>query len=99
MQQHQLKAQAATLAEMFQRSSANVEGRNGYLSLRDYQLRGLDHSRKRECLTAVHDFLLTHPAGTTTAERFFGPKPRSMFTAILESVDLPLLPSVRHDKL
>src|SRR5262249_35295189 len=41
--QHQLKAEATKLAEVFQRSSSNVEGRNGYLSLRNHQLRGLDH--------------------------------------------------------
>src|SRR5712691_6824002 len=52
---------AVRLAEVFQRSSSNVEGRNGYLSLRNHQLRGLDHPRKRACLTAVHNFLLTRP--------------------------------------
>ncbi len=91
-EQHQLKAQAATLAEVFQRSSANVEGRNGYLSLRNHQVRGLDHPRKRACLTAVHNFLLTRPDGTTAAERFFGRKPRSMFAAILASVEIPPAP-------
>src|SRR5215470_6762327 len=86
------KQQAQTLAEVFQRSSANVEGRNGYLSLRNHQLRGLEHPRKRECLTAVHNFCLTRADGTTAAERFFGQKPRSMFAAILASVDLPPAP-------
>ena len=52
---------------MFQRSSSNVEGRHGYLSLRNHQLRGLDHPRKRTCLTAVHNFFLTRPDGTTAA--------------------------------
>src|SRR5690349_6613823 len=33
--------QAKELVEVFQRSSANVEGRNGDLSLRNHQLRGL----------------------------------------------------------
>jgi hypothetical protein len=92
MQQNQLKAEAAKLAEVFQRSSANVEGRNGYLSLRNHQLRGLDHPRKRACLTAVHNFFLTRPDGTTAAERFFGQKPRSMFAAILEAVEIPPAP-------
>jgi len=92
LEQNQLKAQAARLAEVFQRSSSNVEGRNGYLSLRNHQLRGLDHPRKRACLTAVHNFLLTRPDGTTAAERFFGQKPRSMFAAILESVEIPPAP-------
>jgi hypothetical protein len=92
MPQHQLKAQAATLAEVFQRSSSNVEGRNGSLSRRNHQLRGLDHPRKRACLTTVHNFLLTRPDGTTAAERFFGHKPRSIFAAILESVAIPPAP-------
>lgn len=87
-----LKQEAAKLAEVFQRSSSNVEGRNGYLSLRNHQLRGLDHPRKRACLTAVHNFFLTRADGTTAAERFFGQKPRSMFAAILASVEIPPAP-------
>ena len=92
MEQQQLKHKAQTLAEVFQRSSSNVEGRNGYLSLRHHQLRGLDHPRKRACLTAVHNFFLTRPDGTTAAERFFGQKPRSMFGAILGAVEIPPAP-------
>ena len=92
MEQNQLKAEAAKRAEVFQRSSSNVEGRNGYLSLRNHQLRGLDHPRTRACLTAVHNFFLTRPDETTAAERFFGQKPRSMFAVILESVELPPAP-------
>jgi hypothetical protein len=90
--QDQLQQRAKTLAEVFQRSSSNVEGRNGYLSLRNHQLRGLDLPRKRECLTAIHNFFLTRPDGTTAAERFFGQKPRSMFAAILASVELAPAP-------
>jgi len=90
--QDQLHDEAKRLAAVFQRSSSNVEGRNGYLSLRNHQLRGLDLPRKRECFTAIHNFFLTRPDGTTAAERFFGQKPRSMFAAILASVDLPPAP-------
>ncbi len=90
--QDQLQQRAKTLAEVFQRSSANGEGRNGYLSLRNHQRRGLDLPRKRECLTAIHNFFLTRPDGTTAAERFFGQKPRSMFASILASVALPPAP-------
>jgi hypothetical protein len=96
--QDQLPQQAKTFAEVFQRSSSNVEGRNGYLSLRNHQLRGLALPRKRECLTAMHNFFLTRPDGTTAAERFFGQKLRSMFAAILASVELspaPLSPPRR----
>jgi hypothetical protein len=96
--QDRLKQKAATLADVFQRSSANVEGHNGSLSLRNHALQGLDHPRKRACLTAVHTFLLTRSDGTTAVERFFGQKPRSMFTAILESVEIPLYLSVRHNE-
>jgi hypothetical protein len=91
-EQSELSQQAKELAAVFQRSSSNVEGRNGYLSLRNHQLRGLDRPRKRACLTAIHNFFLTRADGTTAAERFFGQKPRSMFTAILQSVDLPPAP-------
>jgi DNA-binding XRE family transcriptional regulator len=90
--QDQLQDEAKRLAAVFQRSSSNVEGRNGYLSLRNHQLRGLDLPRKRECFTAMHNFFLTRPDGTTAAERFFGQKRRSMFAAILDSVDLPPAP-------
>jgi Family of unknown function (DUF6399) len=88
----QLHDEAKRLAAVFQRSSSNVEGRNGYLSLRNHQLRGLDLPRKRECFTAMHNFFLTRPDGTTAAERFFGQKPRSMFAAILGAVNVPPAP-------
>jgi hypothetical protein len=64
-EQSQLKQQAKTLAEVLQRSSSNVEGRNGYLSLRNHQLRGLEHPRKRACLIAVHNFCRTRADGRT----------------------------------
>jgi hypothetical protein len=90
--QNRLYDEAKRLAVVFQRSSSNVEGRNGYLSLRSHQLRGLDLPRKRECFTTIHNFFLTRPDGTTAAERFFRQKPRSMFAAILESVELAPAP-------
>jgi Family of unknown function (DUF6399) len=90
--QDHLHVEAKRLAAVFQRSSSNVEGRNGYLSLRSHQLRGLDRPRKRECFTTIHNFFLTRPDGTTAAERFFGQKPRSMFAAILDSVALAPAP-------
>jgi hypothetical protein len=90
--QQELHQQAQRLAGVFQRSSSNVEGRNGYLSLRNHQLRGLDRPRKRECLTAIHNFFLTRADGTTAAERFFGQKPRSMFAAVLGAVEIPSAP-------
>jgi hypothetical protein len=90
--QHHLHDEAKRLAAVCQRSSSKVEGRNGYFSLRSHQLRGLDLPRKRACFTVIHNFFLTRPDGTTAAERFFGQKPRSMFMAILESVELAPAP-------
>jgi Family of unknown function (DUF6399) len=90
--QGQLHDEAKRLATVFQRSSSNVEGRNGYLSRRSHQLRRLDLPRKRECFPALHNFFLTRPDGTTAAERFFGQKPRSMFAAILDAVELAPAP-------
>jgi hypothetical protein len=92
VEQEQRQHKAKTLAEVFQRSSSKVEGRNGDLSLRNHQLRGLDHPRKRACLSAIHNFFLTRPDGTTAAERFFGQQPRSMFATVLEAVEIPPAP-------
>ena len=90
--QDRLQQEASKLAEVVQRSSAHVAGRTGDLSLRNHPLRGLDHPRKRACLTAGHNFFLTRPDGTTAAERCFGQKPRSLFAAILGAVDIPPAP-------
>jgi hypothetical protein len=88
----QLHDEAQRLAAVCQRSRATVEGRNGSLSLRHHQLRGLDLPRKRECCTAMHNLCRTRPDGTTAAERFVGQKPRSMLAAIGASVELPPAP-------
>ena len=47
--------------------------------------------RINPCFTAMHNFFLTRPDGTTAAERFFGQKPRSMIATILEAGELPRL--------
>jgi hypothetical protein len=92
LEQPPLQPKAQTLAEVCQRASAKVAGRNGSLSLRHHQLRGLAHPRQRACLTAVHHVLRTRPAGTTAAKRFCGQQPRSMVAAILAAVELPPAP-------
>jgi hypothetical protein len=86
-----LVQQADRLAGAFQRSSSCVEGRNGVLSFRHHELRGLP-DRKRQSLTALHNFFSQRRDGTTAAERFFGQKPRSLFQAVLTSVDTPRRP-------
>jgi hypothetical protein len=79
-------------AAVFQRSRAKGEGRNGDFSVRSHQRRGRDLPRQRECVTAMHNFFLTRPNGTTAAERFFGQQPRSMFMALVASVELAPAP-------
>jgi hypothetical protein len=84
-----LTQKAMVLTEVFQRSNSNVVWHHGHLSFRHHELRGLDHPRKRLGLQVVHHFLLARRDGTTAAERIFGQKSRSMFAAILVSVEPP----------
>jgi hypothetical protein len=84
--------EAKRLTGVFQRSRSHGAGRNGSLSLRSQQRRGLDLPRQRACFTAMHNLFLTRPDGTTAAERFFRQRPRALFAAILESVELAPAP-------
>jgi hypothetical protein len=80
-------------ANLFQRSSSCVEGRNGQLSLRHHGLHRLSN-RKLAALTAVHNYFISRTDGTTAAERFFGAKPREMFAFLLSNIDLPGRPAL-----
>lgn len=80
---------ATEAVALFVRSSSCVEGRNGRLSLYHHGQGPLSPNRLR-ALTAVHNFLVERADGTTAAERFFGAKPRPLFTWLLER--LPELP-------
>lgn len=82
-------------ANLFQRSSSCVEGRNGQLSLRHHGLHRIS-SRKLAALTAVHNYFIKRRDGTTPAERFFGIKPREMFEFLLNHMDLPGRPARRR---
>jgi hypothetical protein len=86
-----LSAECDRLAAIFQRSSSCVEGRNGVLSLRHHGLRGLP-KRKRQCLTVLHNFFIRRADESTAAGRFFGTEPKSLFEAVLASVDMPRRP-------
>ena len=82
---------AKELAELFQRSSSCVEGRNGMLSL-------LHHRRHRlstgglKALTVVHNYHIRRGDGSTAAERFFGQKHSNLFASIVENVRIPSKP-------
>jgi hypothetical protein len=83
-----LTLEADRLARIFQRSSSCVEGRNGVLAFRHQELRGI-RPRKRQCLTALHNFFIVRRDGTTAAERLFEAKPRDLFRSVLDGVDVP----------
>ncbi|MBK1736174.1 hypothetical protein CKO15_13005 [Halorhodospira abdelmalekii] len=59
---------AEECADLFQRSSSCVEGRNGYLALHQHGHHRLSH-RKQRVLTALHNFATKRADGTTPAER------------------------------
>lgn len=83
---------AEECANLFQRSSSCVEGRNGQLSLRHHGLHRISH-RKLTALTAVHNYFIKRRDGTTPAERFFGVKPKEMFEFLLNNIDMPGRPA------
>lgn len=91
-QRGQVERIALECAELFQRSSSCVEGRNGQLALRHHSLHRLS-DRKLEALTTVHNFFLRRSDGTTAAERFFGAKPADLFEWVLDQIAVPVRPA------
>ena len=88
-----LMSAAKECAQLFQRSSSCLEGRNGYLSLRHHGLHHLSE-RKLGALTVIHNYFTTRPDHTTAAERLFSKKPRGLFEYLMKT-----LPSVQRPAL
>lgn len=82
-------------AELFQRSSSCVEGRNGHLALRHHSLHALSATRL-EALTAVHNYFIRRPNDTTAAERFFGSLHGDLFQWLLDRLCLPARPAMKR---
>jgi hypothetical protein len=94
--QAELDRKARECADLFQRSSSCVEGRNGQLSLKHHALHQLT-TRKLKALTVLHNYFVRRADGSTAAERFYGTAPRDLFAWLLEHVSLPARPRVtRH---
>lgn len=91
--QRELESAAQQAAEMFQRSTSCVEGRNGYLELSHHGIHSLAPLRLK-VLTVLHNYFITRPDATTAAERFFGAKPRDLFGYLLDRMDYPLRPRI-----
>jgi DNA-binding transcriptional regulator YiaG len=89
-------SRALECAQVFQRSSSCVEGRNGQLSLKFHAFRRVN-ADSLKVLTILHNFFIRRADGTTAAERFFGNKPRDLFTCLLNKVELPR-PRKKHKR-
>ncbi len=85
-------------AQLFQRSSSAVEGRNGQLSLFHHGHHRLTKS-KLEALTVIHNYLLLRADGTTAAQRFFGHKPHDVFEWLVERMEPPARPAQSRKKI
>ena len=88
---------AEECAQLFQRSSSCVEGRNGQLALRHHGLHRIREG-KLSALTTVHNYFTKRSNGTAPAERLFGPKPRDLFKYLLDQADLPGRPAKKRPK-
>lgn len=86
---------ALECAQLFQRSSSCVEGRNGQLALRHHSLHRIS-DRKLAALTTTHNYFVKRSDGTTAAERFFGAKPKNLFEWLLDHVELPGRPAQKR---
>lgn len=86
---------ARECAQLFQRSSSNVEGRNGVLALMHHSLHLLS-PRKLNSLTVVHNYFIRRSDSTTAAERFFGQQHRDLFEHLLAVLPPPKRPAARR---
>jgi hypothetical protein len=92
------KAWAAEHARAFQRASSAVEGRNGYLSQRQHNHRGLP-LRRYQVWTALHTFDCRAVDGTTPASRFFRRSFPDLFESVLSQIDELPMPRQRRQAL
>ncbi len=89
--QAELESRAQECADLFQRSSSCVEGRNGQLSLRHHALHHLS-KRKLQALTVLHNYAVQRADGSTAASRFYGAQPRDLFGWLLDHLSMPARP-------
>jgi len=92
-----LEAAAWACADVFQRSSSCVEGRNGTLALAEHARRGLPE-RRLKALTVVANYAVHNHVGTTAAQRFFGQPHEDLFDWLLRTMPLPARPARKRPK-
>jgi len=83
IEQDKFKLFAKQCAQIFQRSSSAVEGRNSHLKRFHHGLYEVP-PRKLKAYTAVHNYLVERQDGTTAAERLFEAKPKCLVKYLLE---------------
>jgi hypothetical protein len=93
--QANLDRKAQICADLFQRSSSCVEGRNGQLSLKHHALHRFT-LRKLQALTVLHNYLVRRADGTTAAERFYGTVSQDLFAWLLDRLSIPARPRARR---
>lgn len=86
-----LKKKAKECAQIFQRSSSCVEGRNAQLSLRHHGIHRLS-TNTLKAQTVIHNFDLRNDEGTTPAERFFEAPHENLFEWIVQKMMYPVRP-------
>jgi hypothetical protein len=86
-----LECKAQACADLFQRSSSCVEGRNGQLSLKHHALHRFT-LRKLQALTVLHNYLVCRDDGTTAAARFYQRLPQDLFAWLLDRLSIPACP-------
>lgn len=89
-----LKTLAIQIAQLYQRSTSCVEGRNGHLSLWHHSQHQLRPSRLR-ALTSLGNYYQRRPDGTTAAERFFGAPCGDLVQWLVLRMRMPGRPRVR----
>ena len=84
-------------ADLFQRSSSCVEGRNGRLSLFHHGFHHLTEL-KLTALTVVNNYFITRPDGTTAAERLFGLAHDNLFEWLMNRIGELPKPAIKRAK-
>ena len=97
-QKNEWMLKSKELAEIYQRSSSCVEGRNGMLSLYYHRFHRLN-VRGLKALTVVHNFHTRRADGTTAAERLFNSKHEDLFESLVANVSIPGRPRQQHHDL
>ena len=76
---------AKNTADIFQRSSSAVEGRNGHLSLKHHSLHKISEE-KLAVLTILQNYFSISDDGSTAAERFFSQKHQSLAEYVVKNI-------------